>query len=391
MAAAELALLGAVLGALITVLSVVSISSRRRSSAFREEHRIRALERHLVAYERMLAACRSVLDALNDYVLVDKNAADRSDPFLRLVLDMLRTCAIEYCTAVDRRYNLGMAYLDIKLEERCLRMRDLLRLWLSMPRITYDNVATVRRNGVVSRISAQEIRRLDTCDYEELRIEGQTVALRHSGDPRLISDIREAASAIIRDLKAVMSHLGNSPSMGDLNGHDESFNVSSSQADIRVNRDSTSRKTLVLSLFSVTVVLAALTALGVTRAGTSAHLTAVDLFTELAGAGTLLSGVGTMLAVWITYLDRKRSHKQQADAELLKHVIERMGPGIESADVNSLADLARALNGTQKATRRNGNSAANKPPQGKSDLVASQLTEAKRRPKWRKTNRRAIR
>lgn len=41
--------------------------------------------RHLPAYEGMFSACRSVQDALSDYVLVDSRAAGRADPFLRQV------------------------------------------------------------------------------------------------------------------------------------------------------------------------------------------------------------------------------------------------------------------------------------------------------------------
>jgi len=206
MAAAEFALLGGILGALVTAVSAAAIAYYQRRSAMREEHRIRAFERHLTAYERMFAACRSAQDALNDYVLVERNADDRSDPFLRQVLDILRTCAYQYCTSVDWRHNPGMAYLDIALEEKCLHMRDLLLLWLSRPRISYGDVATVRRDGMVSGISEQEIRRIRTCDYQELRIERKILVLSHDGDPKLISDIQGIASTIVKDLKAVMSH-----------------------------------------------------------------------------------------------------------------------------------------------------------------------------------------
>jgi hypothetical protein len=203
---AGFALLGGIIGALVTALSAVSIAYYQRRSALREEHRIRAFERHLAAYERMFAACRSAQDALNDYVTVERNAADRSDPFLRQVLDILRTCAYQYCTSVDWRHNPGMAYLDIALEEKCLHMRDLLLLWLSRPRLSYGDVATIRRDSLVARISEQEIRRMRSCDYQELRIERKVMVLRHDGDAKLISEIHEAASVIIKDLKAVMSH-----------------------------------------------------------------------------------------------------------------------------------------------------------------------------------------
>jgi len=43
------------------------------------------------------------------------------------------------------RHNPGMAYLDIGLEGKCLRMRDLLLTWLSRSRLSHGDVATVRR------------------------------------------------------------------------------------------------------------------------------------------------------------------------------------------------------------------------------------------------------
>lgn len=85
-------------------------------------------------------------------------------------------------------------------------MRDLLLTWLSRPRLSNGDIATIRRDGVVSSITAEEIRRLNACDYQELRIERRVMVLRHDGDLKLISDIHEAASVIIKDLKAVISH-----------------------------------------------------------------------------------------------------------------------------------------------------------------------------------------
>lgn len=141
MAAAELALLGGILGTLITALSAASIAYFQRRTAIQEEHRLRAFDRHLSAYEQIFTACRSVLDALNDYAAVDGNAADRADPFLRQVLDILRSSAYQYCAAVDWRRSPGMAYLDLPLEKKCLRLRDLLLEWLSRSRLSYGDVA----------------------------------------------------------------------------------------------------------------------------------------------------------------------------------------------------------------------------------------------------------
>jgi hypothetical protein len=203
---ASTAILGAIAGALITGLSAVVISYYQRASARRDEHRLRAFDRHLAAYERIFVTCRSTLDAFSDYMLVDKKVSDRSDPFLRQLLEILRDCAYQYCVAVDWRHNPGMAYLDLKLEEKCLHLRDLLLLWLSGPRLSYGDIASVRRNGQFTVRSAQEIRRLAACDYEELRIERQVMVVHNPADYKLISDIRKNASSVIQDLKDVMSH-----------------------------------------------------------------------------------------------------------------------------------------------------------------------------------------
>ena len=112
--------------------------------------------------------------------------------------EILRDCAYQYCVAVDWRHNRGMAYLDLKLEEKCLHLRDLLLLWLSGPRLSYGDVASIRRNGQFTVTSAQEIRRLAVCDYEELRIERQVMVVRNPGDYKLISDIRKNASSVIQ-------------------------------------------------------------------------------------------------------------------------------------------------------------------------------------------------
>jgi hypothetical protein len=204
--AAGFAVLGGIFGALITALSAVVIAYYQRRTALREEHRLRAFERHLPAYEKMFSACRSVQDAMSDYVMVDSRAADRSDPFLRQVLDIFRTVAYQYCTAVDWRHNHGMAYLDINLEEKCLHLRDLLLLWLSRPRVSFGDIATVKRDGVMSRISEREIQQLTACDYQELRIERKSMVLHHANDAKLIQEIHGTVAVIIKDLKAVMSH-----------------------------------------------------------------------------------------------------------------------------------------------------------------------------------------
>ena len=125
-----------------------------------------------------------------------------------------------------------------------------------------------------------------------------------------------------------------------------------------------SLQTLVLPLFGLTLVFSIFAFAGsvVASDSTSAHLTAVDLFTEFAGAGALLSGVATMLAVWISYLDRQRKEKRSADTDVMNHVIEHMNRSLTSDDIRALGDLARALNGDQDTSRKNNPRAIERPP-----------------------------
>jgi hypothetical protein len=206
MASAELAFFGGILVALITAISAVAIAYYQRRSALREEHRLRAFDRHLPAYERIFTACRLVQDALSDYRMMDRNVTDRSDPFLLQVLDILRACADQYYSAVDWRRNPGMLYLDTELENKCRHLRELLRTWLSQPRLSHGDVVTVHRNGKLTVISSGELRLLSKCDYQELRIERKIVVVPDTDQHRRILEINKTAEEIVRDLKTVLAH-----------------------------------------------------------------------------------------------------------------------------------------------------------------------------------------
>ena len=206
MSGAEIAVFGAIGGGSITALSAIAISYYQRVSALRDAHRLRAFERHLTNYEHVFVTGRSTLDALNDYVAVEKRVSNRSDPFLSQLLDILRVSAYQYCVAVDWRHNPGMVYLDIKLEEACLHLRDLLLQWLSGSRILYGDVASIRRNGEVVTISIQEAHLLDVGDYQELIVERQIIVSNMPGDAKLIANIHQAATAVIKELKDVMAY-----------------------------------------------------------------------------------------------------------------------------------------------------------------------------------------
>jgi hypothetical protein len=107
----------------------------------------------------------------------------------------------------------------------------------------------------------------------------------------------------------------------------------------------------VVFLLGLTVALATLTLLGYARTSGATHLTGAELFTELAGAGTLLAGIGAMLAVWFSYLDRKRKSERQVNDRILDSVISAMKRPIQADDVRALAVLARELNGNEEAVK----------------------------------------
>jgi hypothetical protein len=59
-----------------------------------------------------------------------------------------------------------MGYLDLSLEERCLRMRDLLLTWPSVPRITAGDVISVRIDDEISVLSLEEAKHIPIASYQ---------------------------------------------------------------------------------------------------------------------------------------------------------------------------------------------------------------------------------
>ena len=208
MTAAIYAAIGAASGAMVTALASLTIAFGQQRYAWRHGHRMRAFEQHLPMYEQVFASARSAQDALRDYLAIERRVTDRSDPFLRQLLAILAAKAHEYCVAVDWRHNPGMAYLDRRLEERCLRVRDLLLTWLSSPPVGLGNVAFVLRNdeNELEPVPLQLMRRARTANYRELRIERRTVVLAQSRDRRLAASIDRGISGVIKELKAVMAY-----------------------------------------------------------------------------------------------------------------------------------------------------------------------------------------
>jgi uncharacterized coiled-coil protein SlyX len=203
---AILAVAGAIAAGAITAAATMGIAYYQRTSALRDAHRLRAFERHLADYERIFAMARSVLDALNDYLALDRRVIDRSDPFLHQLLDILSDASYQYCAAVDWRRNTAMAYLDIKLEERCLHLRDLLLQWLSGDRTSYGDVVSILRYDRMEVITARQVKTFRPGDYRELRVERRAIVTSAPGDAKLAVNIRSAATSVIRELKNVMAY-----------------------------------------------------------------------------------------------------------------------------------------------------------------------------------------
>ncbi|WP_306940158.1 hypothetical protein [Streptomyces phaeochromogenes] len=200
---ASLAAAGA---AMVTTLASIIVFVYQHRATRRDEHNLRVFDRHLPQYERIFVTARSTLDAIRDYAIVTQRAADRSDPFLSQLLSIVSHSARQYCVAVDWKHSSAMAYLDIDLEERCLHARDLLILWLSQRRVTYGDTASIRHVDTLSPIPLPDITRLHLGDYRELIIERRMVVNPAAGDLRLIADINQSLSNVIRELKKVMAY-----------------------------------------------------------------------------------------------------------------------------------------------------------------------------------------
>jgi hypothetical protein len=99
-----------------------------------------------------------------------------------------------------------MAYLELGLEEKCLRLRDLLLEWLSVSRVTFGDSASVRQGDVVRPVSVDEARNLPLGSYAEFVLERRQIVVRGPADPKLITDIRAQARTVIKELKAVMAY-----------------------------------------------------------------------------------------------------------------------------------------------------------------------------------------
>ena len=203
---AVLAAISAFGGAVVAASASMAISISQRMSALRNEHKLRAVEKHLSYYERIFVTARSAQDALHAYVAIDGKATDRSDPFLRQLLSILSTAAHEFNTAVDWRHNAGMLCLDVKLEDLCLHARDLLISWLSVQRVFTGEIVFVRSNDEIRQISVRETMELSIGDYHELIVESRPVVLSDPGDHKLAAQVDRALTRVILELKDVLAY-----------------------------------------------------------------------------------------------------------------------------------------------------------------------------------------
>jgi len=206
MNAAVVAAISAFGGALVAATASVLISITQRLGAVRNEHRLRAFERHLSYYEQIFVTARSAQDSLHDYLAIDAKVTDRSDPFLRQLLAILSAAANEFNTAVDWRHNSGMLYLDLKLENLCLHARDLLITWLSVQRVYTGDIVLLRTNDVVRQIPVSEVADLAIGDYHELIIKSRLVVLSQPADHRLSAQIDRSLTRVITELKDVLAY-----------------------------------------------------------------------------------------------------------------------------------------------------------------------------------------
>jgi hypothetical protein len=115
-------------------------------------------------------------------------------------------------------------------------------------------------------------------------------------------------------------------------------------------------RTAVLVLFGITIILSALTVLGGVGIAEKAHITGVEIFTDLSGAGTLLSGIAAVAVCVVGYLDRRKKNGGQvpegvllkARQEALLETMRRIDHGLTPDDMSAMAELLRALGGEEK-------------------------------------------
>jgi hypothetical protein len=198
--------IGAISGALVTAVGTAALTYFQRREDRYNDRRQRYFEAHLAKYEAVFVAARTVQDALRDYVNVERKRAGAHDPFLEMLLDILKAASYSYCVSVDWRHNPEMAYLNWKLESQALRARNLLLKWLSVQRVSVRPLIYVVADGEQKRVLRADLRRRSLDSYSELRVENRRVVVANRGDRRLASQIDKSLSRVIKQLKDVIAY-----------------------------------------------------------------------------------------------------------------------------------------------------------------------------------------
>jgi hypothetical protein len=206
MSNAAVAVFGAIGGALVTGACSILIFLVRRRTTLHNDHLQRAFVKHLDLYEQVFVSARTAQDSLRNYRLISGRVDDRSDPFLFQLLAIATDSAREYCVSVTWNHNPGMLYLDRKLEENCLNVRDLLLRWLAVRRVHWGEVASIRKNEEYLSIPPERVTGLKLGDYRELRLETRRIVLKDVDDARRLKEIDRALTVVIADLKTVMAY-----------------------------------------------------------------------------------------------------------------------------------------------------------------------------------------
>lgn len=198
--------IGAIAGALIAAVGSAALVYYQRRSDQLNEHRRRAFENHLPHYESIFASARSVQEALHNYLTIGQRQPVGHNTFLEMLVEILKDACYRYCVAVDWRHNSAMAYLNLKLEKRCLAARKLLLDWLSRPRLIDGTIVYILKGGTGTRIDPSRLHKVPLGAYDELRIETRTIVSPHPKDRRQAKRIDKALGKVIAELKEVMSY-----------------------------------------------------------------------------------------------------------------------------------------------------------------------------------------
>ena len=124
--------------------------------------------------------------------------------------------------------------------------------------------------------------------------------------------------------------------------------------DMAAESSGTWRST-VLTLFWITVTLAGLS-VTVYLTSNSSNITGLEIFTDVAAVGTMLSGIAATAVFVIGYLDRRKKPEQDAkNTEIRTKILTEAMSRTENMGADellALAELARALDGAEESKEK---------------------------------------